>query len=576
MKTRFKYIIILFFILFLLTSVLLSCNSEDFSLPTSNNTGIEVSEQETESEGQLSEETMFLNMKAKQDKNPLSDINVRKAIMYAVDRERIIEEIFGGYNYVSNSLLAIGSPFWRPSWGKYYYNLEKASEYLGKSGHGVENPLYLTISAVNNSYSKRIIENIIKEDLQKIGINLWIYNESPKEFYHNYVYSGNFDLGLWSLYVFDKDDILSSFSSDKIPSMETEENRNCENFYWYSNDNVENLLKGLDALQDKEIKKEKIKDIQDILAKDAVILPLYNRLFVFAYDIHLRNVELEVIEDQIFYEIENWTMPLDNIIPEGEKSEIIIGYESDNIDIFNGFKPYSINDLIFKGLWKKNNDGSYYPDLAEAFEQYKNELTEIIGDDISITLKDNIFWSDGNPITSEDVKYTFEYFRYFMEEMEYYSSLDEEYNKIADIEVIDEKSFTIIFDEPVDDWQKLFPMVFKQGHFDRGDNESLLYTRIISSGPYKIIEYDTSEQMVLEVNENYYGKRPEIERIIIKFDMDLNNLIHMLKESEINFLSIPVDPELMNILEEENDMNLIIKEGNLVEHLALSLKPEEE
>ena len=89
------------------------------------------------------------------------------------------------------------------------------------------------------------------------------------------------------------------------------------------------------------------------------------------------------------------------------------------------------------------------------------------------------------------------------------------------------------------------------------------------------MEYDKDGYLTLEINENYYGETPEIERLIIRFDPDINNLITMLKEEEIDALTIPVDPGLMAELEQSNNIKLMIKSGNLMEHLALSLKPSE-
>jgi peptide/nickel transport system substrate-binding protein len=291
----------------------------------------------------------------------------------------------------------------------------------------------------------------------------------------------------------------------------------------------------------------------------------------------LRRIELDPIGDRVFFNIEEWVLPHDLEVPEGEKTEFIIGYESDSIDIFNGFEPYFINDLLFKGLWKKNDDGSFSPELVEEQTEIFEELaTEAYDNNVFVRLKDDIYWHNEDPVTSEDIKYTFEYFTDFIEERQYFSNIDQDHKKIQDIEIIDEKSFNIIFDEPVEDWQKLFPMVFKKDSFGNGNYDNLQYDRIISNGPYKVMKYDAEGELVLEINEHYYNDNPDIERLIIKFDPDINNLITMLKEGEINFLSIPVDPELMQMLEEENDMNLVIKEGNLVEHLALSLKPKEE
>ena len=64
---------------------------------------------------------------------------------------------------------------------------------------------------------------MIKEDLSEIGIEIWILNSPSKEWYSNYVSKGDYELGLWSIYNFDESSLINSFSSDKIPSMETEE-----------------------------------------------------------------------------------------------------------------------------------------------------------------------------------------------------------------------------------------------------------------------------------------------------------------------------------------------------------------
>jgi ABC-type transport system substrate-binding protein len=329
------------------------------------------------------------------------------------------------------------------------------------------------------------------------------------------------------------------------------------------------------SIDDPEAKSQTAKEIQDILANDAVILPLYSRLFVFAYDDELESAGIRIIEDKFFYSVEDWTPSSVGKITEEEITEITSGYCSDSIDIFNGFGTYFINDLLFKGLWKKIGDGSYLPELAEEVQGLQDDMMGIPGNNINIKLKEDIYWQDGTPITSEDIVYTFEYFREFMEEKQYFSNLDGDYSKIKEINIIGEKSFTIVFDEPVKDWKKLFPQVFKKDQFSLADHDSLQYTSIVSNGPYKVTSYDDSGEMVLEINEYYHNEVPDTGRLIIRFDPDINNLIAMLKEGEINFLSIPVDLELMKTLVEENGMKLLIENGNLVEHLALSLKPKE-
>jgi ABC-type transport system substrate-binding protein len=550
------------------------CSVEDLGLLPSNGLNEEdASLNNTEIE--LSEEELFLEMKARQDKNRLSDLDVRRAIFHAVDRFRIVDELFGGYGQVANSLFPTGSPYWDRSWSEYNYDLKKAKEYLSKAGYGIENPLYLTVSSVANNETKQIIENIIKEDLEKIGINLWILNSTPKELYQNKIWSGDYELGLWSMFIFNEDDLNTSFASNKIPPMETEENTDCENFYWYKSTEIDNLLKQVPNLSDPDMLREKIIEIQDILARDAVILPLYSRLFVLAYNNNLRQVDLEVLREKPFLNIHKWKLPYDVEVPKGEKTEITIGYEYDNIDIFNGIEKYFINDLLFKGLWESDPDGSYNTMFLEEYGNEEGEYAGIPGLTLNVKLKDGIFWQDGTSITSYDVKYTFDFFKTYMEENEYFSRLDEDYRKIKEIKVLDERNFTISFNEWVDDWHKLFDQIYKEESFKLYGPDSLPYNRVLSNGPYKIKEFDKDGNLVLEINEYFHGDVPEIEKLIIRFDPDINNLIAMLKESEIDALSIPVDPELMDELEQDKEIQLFIKPGNLMEHLALSLKPSE-
>jgi len=570
-KLTIKYFFIIIFYLVLSTALSTGCSVEDLGLLHSN--GLNEEEVLNNPEIKLNEEELFLEMKARQDKNQLSDSDIRKAIFHAVDRIRIVDELFGGYGQVANSLFSISSLYWNQSWLEYDYDLEKAKEYLLKAGYGVENPLYLTISSVDNSETKEIIEDIIKEDLKKIGINLWIFNTSPKELYQDMICSGDYELGLWSMFVFNEDDLNTSFASNKIPPMETEENTNCENFYWYKSTEIDDLLKQLHNSSGSDIKKEKVIEIQDILARDAVILPLYGRLFVLAYNDSLRQVDLEVLGEKPFLNIDNWKLPFDLETPEGEKAEIIIGYESDHIDIINNFEKYFINNLLFCGLWKDKSDGTYETELLEEYTDFKEEYISSDRFGINIKLKDGILWQDGDPITSYDIKYTFNYFKAYMEENEYFSRLDEDYRKIEEIKVIDENNFSISFNENMYNWQKLFGQIYKEGSFDYHDPDNIPYGKIISNGPYKIEEYNMDGRLIFEINENYYGKAPEIERLIIRFDPDINNLIAMLKENEIDALSIPVDYELMAELEQNKHIELLIKPGNLMEHLALSLKP---
>jgi len=122
-------------------------------------------------------------------KNWFSDINFRKAIAHSIDRNSIIKNVYNGF----------GTPQFgpmNPSCGffyndkiiKYPYNLNKAKEFLSKSGfywkNGVlydkyGNRVEFTIITNSNNFERIQIGNIIQNDLEKIGMKV---NLLPIEF----------------------------------------------------------------------------------------------------------------------------------------------------------------------------------------------------------------------------------------------------------------------------------------------------------------------------------------------------------------------------------------------------------
>jgi ABC-type transport system substrate-binding protein len=535
--------------------------------------GSEISDEKTiPEELDINSKEFFLESKEKQlDKNPLSDINVRKAIFYAIDRERIVNELYGEYNQVLNSLFPADSYYYSQSWAEYSYDIEKAEEYLKKAGYGTDNPLYITIGSTSDSDTKQVIEEMIKEDLSKIGIEIWILNSPSKEWYSNYVSKGDYELGLWSIYNFDESSLINSFSSDKIPSMETEENKNCCNFYWYKNTNVDDLLKIIENETDIKRKKELISDLQDMIASDAVILPLYSRIDVVAYNNKkISNIDVDTINNKIHFNIENWVLNSDWQTNENEAKEIIVGLNSEDYNL-DSFSKDFVSNLLIKGLWEINEKSEYEKVLVEEAFLTGKSIDDSTGMEVRVTLKDGIFWEDGSNITAEDVKYTYD----IIKKNENILNIDKDYLKIDRIEVINEKEFNIVFKEKIKNWERFFGIIFPKDSMEEKDIINLKIEDIVASGPYKVEEYKNQEYLLLKKNDFYFNETPDIDYFRILFDTNFANLVNMLKGGEVDLLKVLFNLDLVNELDEDKDIDLLIKSGNYMEHLAICLRPKE-
>jgi len=566
-----------FLVIFICSSVLLnSCLYDSNDLFTTLDEGSAVDSLDNSVEElDVNSKEFFLKSKEEQmNKNLLSDINLRKAIFYAIDRKKIVDELFGGYNHVHNSLFPEYSYYYSQSWEEYDYDLDKAEEFLNMAGYGVDNPVYITIGSISESNTKQTIEEIIKEDLDRIGIKLWIFNKPSEEWYMDCVGKGDYELGLWSIYNFDGSNLGCSFSSDKIPSMATDENKYCENFYWYSNPEVDGIIKDIESEEDIDIKKELFKNLQDILADDAVILPLYERMFyIVSNNEKLKNIDIDIKNNKLFFKLENWILNDAKESENQESNEVIIGFEGEDYGLNDLFDHDYIGDLLMKGLWEINEYGDYESVLVEEDNAAENVSGASNEEKVKVELKDGIFWEDGNPITSGDVKYTFD----FIKENGIIAGSNLDLSKITGIEIIDDNEFYIIFSEDIKDWKKFFSFILlPEGALDEKNINDISIEDIVANGPYKIEEYVSDDFILLRKNSLYFREIPDIDYFKVVFDSDINNLIGMLKDKEVDLLVVPFDVSLIESLDEDESFNLLIKPGNMFEHLAICLKQKEE
>jgi len=545
--------------------------------------------EEDNSADYLFTEQYFFELKNKQaDKNPLSDLNIRKAIFYAIDRKRISEELFAEYGTVLNSVFNPGSKYYYPAWDIYSYNPAKAKEYLKTAGYDIGQPLYLTIGAGAESPSRQVIEEIIKENLDAIGIKVWISNKESREWYVDYVKKGDYELGLWAIYTPDFYSLVNYFSSDKIPPMESDTNKNCNNYYWYSNKDFETLLNKILSENPAFIDNNDAGRLQSILAESAFILPLYSRIFCVAYNKKISGIDIDEDNGSFLKNITEMDIASeegskkdnaeDNDGVEGIQKSLIAGYQQEPY-LLNPFIPDNIyrdhiNGLILCGLWQKKDYGHYEPLLVEGIETGDDTGKDDIRLSLKakIRLKNEIYWQDGTPITAYDVAASIN----AIKSDEKISYMWADYSNITSCEAIDEKEFSVTFKQYNANWEDQFSILFPESMLKDKKISELFAENIFGSGPFILKEWVKGNHIIVHSNPHYVGKKPEIDAIKFIFNSDMNYLISMLNEGNIDILNIPADLNLLQSIEGDKDLALIVKPGNLWEHLAIGLKPRQE
>ncbi len=143
---------------------------------------------------------MELNMRPETAKNEaLLDVNVRKAILYGVDRQAICDAIDAGtiyyplYGFVPNGIVDPTDGDFRESGGDYCkYDKDAAIAYLAEAGYSVDNPLELEYY-YNQNTTHDTVAAVLKSQLAEIGINLNLKTGDVRTFFDDRDNQGNFE-----------------------------------------------------------------------------------------------------------------------------------------------------------------------------------------------------------------------------------------------------------------------------------------------------------------------------------------------------------------------------------------------
>ncbi len=187
-----------------------------------------------------------------------------------------------------------------------------------------------------------------------------------------------------------------------------------------------------------------------------------------------------------------------------------------------------INSLIFQSLVSVDAKANLQPNLAESWKVSEDSKT------ITFYLNKNITWSDGEPFTAEDVRFTLE----FMADKSYtglnstyvkqIAGFDEVYNGTAEhfsgIDVIDEYTIAIttsqvyasFFEKIGRTISIIAEHIWKDVPVAEVEQRTDLLQNPIGTGPFILQEYKADQYTTLVKNEAYFEGTPKLDKIIIQ------------------------------------------------------------
>ena len=188
--------------------------------------------------------------------------------------------------------------------------------------------------------------------------------------------------------------------------------------------------------------------------------------------------------------------------------------------------------LLYDNLLDRDENLEIIPVLAKDYSISDDHL------EISVTLRDDIYWHDGVPITSADVKFTMDK---ILDPAIPALNKQGYFNKLDYVEVVDEKTVVFHWKEPyapsLHAITQLAPI--PKHIYDTEDFLRNPYNRKpVGSGPFKFEEWRTSQYISVVRNDNYYRDPPYLDRVVFKIIPDGSVALNALKAGELDEMRV--------------------------------------
>lgn len=174
--------------------------------------------------------------------------------------------------------------------------------------------------------------------------------------------------------------------------------------------------------------------------------------------------------------------------------------------------------------WQFDENNEAFPYLVTELPSVENGGISEDGTQITMHLRDDIKWSDNEPVTSEDFKFTWE----MAIDTKNTVSSAYPYDNITSIDTPDEQTVVINFEEPfapwlANLWQGILPSHILRPAYEADgtlDNAEWNLAPTVGCGPYVFAEWESGSFARFTANPNYWGDQPKIGEIFMRFVPD--------------------------------------------------------
>jgi peptide/nickel transport system substrate-binding protein len=229
------------------------------------------------------------------------------------------------------------------------------------------------------------------------------------------------------------------------------------------------------------------------------------------------------------------------IVPQAQAADPVVftvGMLSD-VDSLNPFtgvlaESYEIFQLQYATLMQPSSaDFTPAPGLAESWEESADGKTW------TYTLRPDLVWSDGTPLTANDVAYTFNRILEGRYEQRNYGNY---VRNITSVEATDDRTVVMTVRAPSPIMERLAVYILPEHVWSGVDAKAVKSFAnepegepLVGSGPFLVAERRTGQFIRLVANDSYYAGRPKVDELVFRIYNNPDALGQALIKGEVDF-----------------------------------------
>jgi peptide/nickel transport system substrate-binding protein len=191
---------------------------------------------------------------------------------------------------------------------------------------------------------------------------------------------------------------------------------------------------------------------------------------------------------------------------------------------------YAVHDAVVKPM----PGGDNTPSLAESFTASKDGLS------YEFVLRKGVKFHNGDPVTAEDVKFSFDRYRGAASKLLK--------DKVREVQIVDPLRVRFHLKEPWPDFMTFYgtsatgaAWIVPKKYVEKVGDEGFLKAPI-GAGPYKVVSFSPGVELVMEAYDGYWRKMPSVKRLVFRSMPDEATRAAALKAGDVDIVYLLSGP----------------------------------